>query len=81
LLVGTVLELEQRFGSVSAETQIIRGLWTRQGQSYRDELVRMFVDVADTPETRQFFLEFKERLKVRFRQLDIWMTSHAIDIL
>jgi hypothetical protein len=81
LLIETLLELEQRFGSVSSETQIIRGLWTHQGQSYRDELARVFVDVPDTPETRQFFLEFKERLKVRFRQLDIWMTSHPIEII
>jgi hypothetical protein len=81
LLVETLLELEQRFGSVSSETQIIRGLWTHQGQSYRDELARVFVDVPDTPESRQFFLEFKERLKVGFRQLDIWLTSHSIEVL
>jgi hypothetical protein len=81
LLVETVLELEQRFGSVSAETQIIRGLWTHQGQSYRDELARVFIDVPDTAETQQFFRQFKEHLKARFRQLDIWMTSHPIDLI
>lgn len=80
-VVETLLELERRFGSVSSETQIIRGLWTHQGQSYRDELVRVFVDVPDTAETQQFFREFKEHLKVRFCQLDIWMTSHPIDII
>lgn len=81
LLVETLLELEKRFGAVSAETQIIRGLWVHQGQSYRDELVRVFVDVPDTPETQLFFREFKERLKERFRQIDIWMTSHLIEII
>ncbi len=81
LLVETLLELEQRFGAVSSETQIIRGLWQHQGQSYRDELVRVFVDVPDTPENREFFREFKERLKARFRQIDIWMTSHPIDVI
>jgi len=40
-LVGdTLLELRQRFGAVSAETQTIRGLWEHKEQVYRDELVR-----------------------------------------
>jgi hypothetical protein len=81
LLVETLLELEQRFGSVSSETQIIRGLWHHQGQSYRDELMRVFVDVPDTPENLQFFLEFKELLKGRFRQIDIWMTTFLLEVL
>ncbi|MFI5455048.1 MAG: hypothetical protein ACHRXM_06315 [Isosphaerales bacterium] len=31
----TLLELEQRFGAVSCETQTIRGLWRYEGDSYR----------------------------------------------
>jgi hypothetical protein len=81
LLGETVIELRQQFGSVSSETQIIRGLWQHEGQSYRDELVRVFVDVPDTPENRQFFAEYKERLKTRFRQIDIWMTTYVIEVL
>ncbi|HEY7328351.1 MAG TPA: hypothetical protein VH592_11955 [Gemmataceae bacterium] len=77
----TVVELRQQFGPVSSETQIIRGLWQHERQSYRDELVRVFVDVRDTPENRQFFEEYKERLKARFRQLDIWMTTYMIEVL
>lgn len=81
LMADTVLDLRKQFSAVSAETQIIRGIWTFQGQSYRDELSRIFVDVPDTAETQQFFREFKERLKERFRQIDIWMTSHPIDVI
>lgn len=66
---------------MSSETQIIRGLWRHEGQSYRDELVRIFVDVPDTPERRHFFEEYKERLKARFRQIDIWITTHLIEVL
>ena len=33
LIADTLVELKQRFGSVSCETQIIRGQWTHQGQS------------------------------------------------
>ena len=81
LLADTLLELRQQFGAVSSETQIIRGLWQHEGQSYRDDLVRVFVDAPDVPESRQFFLDLKERLKARFQQLDIWMTTYPIEVL
>jgi hypothetical protein len=81
LIADTVLELRQQFGSVSSETQIIRGLWEQEGKLYRDELIRVFVDVADSAENRQYFKEFKERLKVRFRQLDIWLTTYPIEVI
>lgn len=81
LIADTLLDLRQRFGAVSSETQIIRGLWTHEGKVFRDDLIRVFVDVLETPETQQFFREFKERLKTRFRQIDIWMTSHPIEVI
>ncbi len=81
LIADTLLELRQQFGTVSSETQIIRGIWEHGGQSYRDELVRVFVDVPDSAENRRFFEEFKERLKGRFRQIDIWLTTFPIEVL
>ena len=80
-IADTLLELEQRFGAVSSETQTIRGQWRHEGQSYRDDLIRVFVDVADEPESRQFFIEFKDRLKARFQQIDIWVTKYLIEAL
>lgn len=63
-LVGqTILELRQRFSAISAESQTIRGYWQHQGEEFRDELVRLFVDVADTAENRGFFVSYKEQLK------------------
>jgi len=44
-------------------------------------LVRVFADVADSPENRQFFSAFKERMKSRFRQIDIWVTTHPVDVI
>ena len=69
LIVETLLELESRFGAVSSETQIIRGLWQHEGQSYRDDLMRVFVDVPDLPENRQFFVAFKEKIKETLVQI------------
>ena len=43
--------------------------------------MRVFADVEDTPENRHFFLGFKTRLKSRFDQIEIWLTSHPIDVL
>lgn len=73
LIADTLLELEERFDAVSSESQTIRGLWRHEDQLFRDELIRVFVDTLDVPESRQFFLEFKERVKVRFQQIDIWL--------
>jgi hypothetical protein len=77
----TILELRQRFGAVSSETQTIVGQWEHGGQVFRDRFVRLFVDVPDRAENRKFFLEFKERLKVRFEQIDIWLTTFRLDVL
>lgn len=81
LIADTLLELEERFGAVSSETQSIRGLWRHEDQLFRDELIRVFVDTLDVAESREFFLEYKERLKARFQQIDIWLTTYPIDIL
>jgi hypothetical protein len=77
----TLLELREQFGAVSCESQTIRGVWEHGGEVYRDDLMRVFVDAPDVPESRQFFLSFKERVKSRFRQLDIWMTTYRIEVL
>ncbi len=81
-LIGqTLLELRQQFTAVSAETQVIRGHWQHQGEVFRDELVRVFVDVPDTGDNRAFFVRFKEQLKARFQQLDIWMTAYPVEVI
>jgi hypothetical protein len=77
----TLDELEQRFGAVSWETQVIQGAWRHEAGRFRDELFRVFVDVEDKPEHAEFFRRYKEQLKARFRQLDIWMTTFPIDVV
>ena len=68
-------------GAASWETQVLRGAWEESGALYHDNLTRFFVDVPDKPEHREFFKGFKERLKERFHQLDVWITSHPIDVI
>ena len=81
LIAATLLELERRFGAVSCETQIIQGIWQQEGSRFRDELTRVFIDAADTRATRAFFLRFKQTLKTRLRQHEIYVTSYPIDVL
>lgn len=81
LIAETLIELETRFGAVSCETQMIQGRWHYEAQTYRDDLVRLFLDVPDTPENFQFFVEYKEQIKTRFKQIDIWLTTFLIEVL
>jgi hypothetical protein len=81
LIIDPLIELERRFGAVSSETQTIHGRWHHEGLAYRDDLVRVFVDVPDDPDARQFFAEYKQRLKGRFQQLDIWMTTYPVEVI
>ena len=80
-VTDTLLELEEQFGAVSCKTQTIRGRWRFDCQSYRDDLVRVFVDVEDSTGHREFLVADKERLKARFQQLDIWMTTYLIEVI
>ena len=81
-IVGeTLLEIRRQFGAVSSDTQHVEGHWEFEGRVYRDHSIRVFVDVPDTPENQQFFIDFKERLKASFQQIDIWMTTYPLDVI
>ena len=81
LLAQTFDELRGRFGAASWETQQVQGSWEHEGATFRDNLTRFFVDVPDLPEHRVFFTEFKLTLKQRFKQVDVWITSHPVDVI
>jgi hypothetical protein len=80
LLEQTQTDLENQFGAVSSEGQVIRG-FDRETGATEDRLVRYFTDVADTPENLAFFRAEKERLKQRFKQEEIWIATHLIEVL
>jgi hypothetical protein len=58
-----------------------RGVWEHEGEIYRDDLVRVCVDADDRPASREFFVQFKERLKTQFEQLDIWLVTYLVEVL
>ncbi len=75
-----VLEVVDRFGAASYETQRVEGHWRHGGVLYRDNLVRVVVDVPDAEENRGWFREFKTRWKAKLDQLDLWVISYPIEI-
>jgi hypothetical protein len=74
-------ELIHLFGATSTDQVTVRGQWKYKGTAYSDQLLRVRVDVEDLAENRDAMRAFKETLKQRFEQLDIWITAHQIDVL
>jgi hypothetical protein len=79
-IAESILEIVDHFGAASYETQKVEGHWRHSGILYRDDLVRIVVDVPDSARNRQWMRQFKDRWKVRLEQLELWMVSYGIDI-
>jgi len=79
-LAEAVLEIVGYFGAASYETQKVEGHWRHGGVLYRDDLVKIVVDVADTFENRQWLRDFKDRWKKRLEQVELWMISYRIEV-
>jgi hypothetical protein len=79
-LAEAVLEVVDHFGAASYETQRVEGHWRQEGILYRDNLVRLVVDVPDTNENREWMRGFKGRWKAKLEQLELWLVSYPIDI-
>src|SRR4051794_1256454 len=76
----TAEELSDRFGGITQDTVRIMGTWKYGGTRYRDDLLRIRIDTND-PSATAFFKASKDVWKERFRQIDIWITAHEIEIL
>ena len=74
-------ELVAKFGAITIQPELLRGIWQHEGERYEDTLIRFILDLKDTPETEGFFVAFKEVLKRRLRQIDIWMVAYSIRII
>lgn len=77
----TRMELVERFDGVSFQPHPVQGIWRYEDEEYEDVSVQLTVDVADTPENREFFIELKAKLLERFEQIEIYIVSFPIDIL
>lgn len=79
-IAEAVLELVDHLGAASYETQKVEGHWRHGEVPYRDDLARIFVDVPDTSENREWMRHFKHRWRLRLEQIELWMVSYRIDV-
>jgi hypothetical protein len=79
-LADAVLEIVERFEAASYETQKVEGHWRHEGVLYRDNLVKIVIDVNDDESNRQWMRDFKSRWKTRLEQIDLWLVSYTIDV-
>jgi len=68
------------FGAASYETQKVEGHWRQSSILYRDDLVKVVVDVPDSARNRKWMRQFKARWKARLEQIELWMVSYAIAV-
>ncbi len=79
-LAEAVLEIVEKFGAASYETQKVEGHWRYQGILYRDNLVKVVIDTSDEEANREWMREYKKRWKEKLEQLELWLVSYAIDV-
>jgi hypothetical protein len=79
-LAEAVLEVVDHFGAASYETQKVEGHWRSSGILYRDNLVKIVVDVPDSTGNRHWMKQFKSRWRERLQQIDLWMISSEIEV-
>ena len=79
-MAEAVLEIVGHFGAASYETQKLEGHWRHGGVLYRDNLVRVVVDVPESAKSRQWMKRFKARWKTRLEQVELWMVSYRIEV-
>lgn len=74
-------ELVAHFGATSTNTVIVKGHWKYRSTLYEDRLIRVRIDAEENEEDKTFLKEYKEVLKVRFEQEDIWITAQQINVI
>jgi len=77
----TEQDLIDQFGAVSVDWVVVSGKWIYQNVTYHDRLVRLRIDVPDSAATRSFIRSYKQTLKKRFRQKDVWITVQDLRII
>jgi len=73
-------EVFDTFGAFTFRPDAAHGSWKGAGRRYDDELFTLAVDVDDTAENRAWIRHLKSHLLQRFEQLEIYVTSHPIEV-
>lgn len=74
-------EILEKFGATTIDSIQALGTWVYRGTRYRDRLIRIRVDSSEARDAIAYVRTYKETLKTRFRQIDIWITAHDIEVI
>ena len=77
----TNLDLIERFSATTTDMVLTIGAWRYSGTLYEDILLRLIIDVPASEPADEFFRDYKEVLKARFEQIDIWISRQEIQTL
>jgi hypothetical protein len=77
----TLLELRKQFERSLRKRRSFAESGTEKKLFTATNLNRIFVDVLDDVSTREFFVAYKQTLKTRFKQIEIWITTYPIEVL
>jgi hypothetical protein len=73
--------LINQFGAISVDWVVVSGKWVYESVTYHDRLIRIRIDIPDNSANRTFIKKFKQTLKKRFKQKDIWITVQDLKII
>ena len=79
LVLQTREELVERFGGASFDPGVVEGYWIHGARMYSDELIRVRVSAKGSAGDDRFIEEYKEKLKARFEQEEIYVTATVIE--
>jgi hypothetical protein len=80
-LPDSLAETFDRFGAFTLRPEVARGSWSGDdGRRYQDTLSVLSVDVDDTNQNRAWIAHLKAHLLERYEQLEIYITSHPVEV-
>jgi hypothetical protein len=79
-LPDSLMEVFETFGAFTFRPDAALGSWTVDDHRFDDRLFSLIVDVDDTVENLTWISHLKSHLLQRFEQLEIYVTSHPIDL-
>ena len=82
ILVGS--EIVNNLGDYTIDSNFYIGTWSgKDGKLTTDETIKVIIDIPESSRktTNIVLLEYKEKLKKRFKQEEIYIVSYQIDVL
>ena len=80
--VTTYKELTNWFRGCTYDPTVKKGEWVdNNGKKYSDDSTTLYCDIDNTKKNNQFWIEYKEILKKRFKQKDIYIAFHDVEVI